>query len=94
LQLGAHGSVSKFYLLRKPKSIVHLNAKIADSRFDLRMTEQKLNGAQIFGLAIDLRNLRATQRMSSERTVVQGYALDPTVHDPRILLRRYMWLRP
>ena len=44
-------------LLRHGQGVIDLNPEIADGTFQLRMTEEQLNSAQVAGLAIDLRGL-------------------------------------
>jgi len=52
---------SNVYLLRDGEGIVHINAEIPDSALYISVTEQKLDGAQIPGAAVDHRRLRSPQ---------------------------------
>ena len=54
---------SDFGLLGDFQSIVHFNAEIADSRFELGVTEQQLDSAEILGSAVDECRLRSPHRM-------------------------------
>jgi hypothetical protein len=47
-------------LLRYGEGIVHINAEIPHSALYLGVTEQKLDGAQIPGAAVDQRRLRSS----------------------------------
>ena len=48
-------------LLRYGKGIVHINAEIPHGALYISVTEQKLDGAQIPGAAVDHRRLRSPQ---------------------------------
>src|SRR5580704_2996532 len=56
------------------------------------MSEKQLNCSQIAGLAVDLRRLGAAHRVRAIRAAVHPGTLDPTVHDARVLARRYVRL--
>jgi hypothetical protein len=55
------GHQLKFGAFGKSQGIFDINAKIADSAFNLRVTEQYLNGTQVAGLFVDQRCLRPAE---------------------------------
>jgi len=52
------GHLSELDLLRNAEGVVDLDAEIANGAFELRMSEEELNGPKITGRSIDLRGLR------------------------------------
>jgi hypothetical protein len=50
----ASGRRLKFDLLGHIQGVVHLNSKISDGAFQLRMAEEELHRAEIAGLTINL----------------------------------------
>ena len=56
------------------------------------MSEKQLDRSQIASLAVDLRRFGAAHRMRAIRAVIHPGALDPAVHDARILTRRQVRL--
>jgi hypothetical protein len=51
------------------------------------MSEEQLDRSQIAGLAVDLHRLGAAHRMRTVGRAVHPGALDPAVHDARVLAR-------
>ena len=53
---------------------------------------KELDRSQIAGLAVDLRGLGAAQRVRAVSRAVHPGAVDPAMHDARVLPGRQMWL--
>jgi len=64
----AGGRRLKLYLFSHIQGVIHLNPEISDSAFQLGMAEEKLDCTQVTGLAINLRSLRAAQRVRAVRS--------------------------
>ena len=83
---------SELDLLRQRQGIIDFDPEVTDGALDLRMSEKQLDRSQIAGLAVDLRRRGAAHRMRAIRAAVHPCALDPTLHDARILAGRHMGL--
>jgi hypothetical protein len=59
------------------QGVIHFDAQVSDSAFNLGMSKQKLNGPQVFGPPIDQSGLCASQRMGPKQPRIQSSALDP-----------------
>ncbi len=79
---------SELDLLRQRQGVIDFDPEVTDRGLDLRMSETQLNGSQIAGLAVDLRRLGAAHRMRAEGRAVHPRALDPAMHDARVLASR------
>jgi len=78
----------EFDLLGDTQSVIDLNAEIAHSAFQLRVSEQKLDRSQIPSLLIKLRCFRSAQGVSPVGRAIEPRTLNPGMDDPRILPRR------
>ncbi len=72
-------------LLGHLQGVVHLDAEVTDRAFELGMSEQQLDRAQVLGPAVDQGRLRSPQRMRSVLRAVQSYLPHPAIHNPRVL---------
>jgi hypothetical protein len=59
--------ISDIDLFRYRQSIVYFDPAISDRAFDLGVSKQKLVSSEIAGATIDQGNLRASERMRSEK---------------------------
>lgn len=87
---GPAGLSLQVYPLRKRQRVVQVYAEISDSAVHLRVTEQKLNGPQVAGLLVDLRNLRPAHRVGPVSARLETYRCNPATEDAGILPRRQM----
>jgi uncharacterized protein (DUF1778 family) len=76
---------SDFRPLGKCNRVVNVHAKVAHSVFDVRMTKQDLDGAQVAGRLVDQRRLRPSHRVRAVLSNVQSDRADPLVNQSGIL---------
>lgn len=81
---------SNLGLLCHLKSIVDLDAEIANCAFQLRMPEQQLYGPKILRPAVDQRGFCTAHSVGAIRGIVEANRCDPAVHNPGVLPRRQM----
>ncbi len=89
-----------FGLLRQLQGVLYLDAKVANRALELRVAQQELHSAQVFGPPINQRRLRAAYGMGYVSGRIKTDFLDPGVDNPSILsgaqMRRRMntaWMR-
>lgn len=63
---------------------------LSDSAVHLRVTQQKLDSAQIAGLLVDLRHLGPSHRMRAIGARFETHRSDPPPYDPGVLSCRKM----
>lgn len=73
------------------QSIIDLDTKIANRAFQLRMTQQQLDGPKISCLPVDLGRLRPPKLMSAVFVWVKPNACDPLFQDTGILTGGEVW---
>lgn len=79
-----------FSLLRDLKRVINLDPEVSDSAFQLAMSEQELNGAQVLRSLVDQRGLSPAHRVSTVDGRVESYSANPLMNDPSVLPRRNM----
>lgn len=75
----------EFDLLRKPKRIVYLYSEVANCRFDLCVSEQKLHCPEVPSLSIELRHFGSSQRVSAKHSVIEANGSYPPMDDASVL---------
>ena len=75
--MSALPGISDLDLFRDGKSVVHLNAEVADGALDLGVAQQKLHRSQIAGPTVNQRRLCTPQRMRAKELCVQPNAGNP-----------------
>ncbi len=75
-------NVSHFSLLRHFERIVYFDAKVSNCTFQLGMSKQQLDGAQILCSPIDQRDLRASHAVRAVRRIVESNGPNPVMYDP------------
>jgi len=84
----------EFDLLGDAERVLDLDAEVADSAFELRVSEQKLNRSQVPRFLVNLGGLRPSHRVGTIGRAIEPSAGNPRMHDPRILSRREVRLSP
>lgn len=79
---------SDFYGFSDCERVFQFDAEISHRAVHLGVTEQQLHGAEIAGLAVDLRDLGPAHRMGAIGCRLQPYRCDPIADQPGILTGR------
>lgn len=79
--------------IRNPEGIVYFDAKVADGAFQLRVTEQNLDGPKIARLLVNLCCLGAPHRVGAIGASVESDRRDPAMDNAGILPRRQVLRR-
>ena len=81
---------SNLGLLCHLKSIVDLDAEIANCAFQLRMPEQQLYSPKILRPAVDQRGFCTAHSVGAICGIVEANRCDPAMHNTGVLPRRQM----
>ena len=81
--------VSDVNLFRDRESVVDLYSQIPHCTFDLSMPQEKLDGSQVPGPAVDQGGLGSSERVGAEKSRVEPDARDPLGDEPSVLARRH-----
>lgn len=80
----------QFNLLRDSQSVLHLNTKVANRAFELRVTEQNLDGSEVTRLLVNLHCLGSPHGVGAIGVSVKPDGRNPAVDNPGILPRGQM----
>lgn len=78
---------SNFGALREGQRVINIDTQIPHSVFDVGMTQQDLNRAQVSSRLVDERCLRAAKRVGAKLALIQPDGRNPFVHQARVLPR-------
>ena len=65
--------------------IIDFDTKVSNRTFNLRVAKQELDRAEIAGLPIDFRRLRATKRVRAVTARIEANGRHPVASQPRVL---------
>ena len=77
-------------LLSDSQSVIYLDAKVANCAFELRVTEENLDGSQVTCLFVNLRCFGSPHGVGAIGISVKPDGRDPSVDNPGVLPRGQM----
>jgi hypothetical protein len=87
---GSFANCSHFSLLGQLQCIFDLNSEVADRTFKLGVTQQELDGAEVFRVPVNQCRFCAAYRVRAIGSRIKTDFLDPSVDYPGILARAEM----
>jgi len=81
----AAGSGLDFRLLRDLQRVIDHDAEVSDGAFQLGVSKQQLNGAQILHALVDQRHFGSPHRVRPVGRWIKPGSFGPAMHDPRVL---------